>query len=551
MASLATDESDDTTEKGKRLVTCGRNGDLELAKKLLAEGVDVNAKDKYWTALILAARRGHKDIVELLLEQENIDINAKDNYGNTALMWAAYRGHKDIAEMLLEQENIDINAKDNNGSTALISAAQEGHKEVVELLEAAEKEAAVLTLQRWARCILAKRQAHKEAEMAKKSPSSPSQSRKTYYIGEKKKELNLKRNYLQGHIEDMLVTLANVSDEEIKTGKQRSKEKEILLQGKGFLLNKRLFQGGDRTYFLSHASNLGKTDVEKKIILYRLIILEKVEFNFEKDWKNIKQNLRDCIGNNNECKVYPGDEPEAALQKIMTDFKFDNAATMMEELKQEKKRKPSLDESAIFVEGDEYELMNDLGLNVTKDDTFEGAGMLSVSTPEAPTPSKTFETEDEFDFEEEDFGGLTEDMLTNMDTVSENMSESFSELSFEDRVRRVVGEKNKKGAKTTKSSEKRNKLRTRDRDLSNSLRNLRSNKAHDENEMLRKESERKALTMSIKTETDVKEKQRYISRLAKAEAAIATLQNRIDTLDAQIGKAVNKQIEIAKELNNL
>ena len=68
--------------------------------------------------------------MKILVEQEGIDINAKDNfhYNNlifqnniwcffklfkTALMIAYLKGHTKIVKILVEQEGIDINAKNN------------------------------------------------------------------------------------------------------------------------------------------------------------------------------------------------------------------------------------------------------------------------------------------------------------------------------------------------------------------------------------------------------------------------------------------------------
>ena len=42
--------------------------------------------------LIEAAKSGDDEIVKLLIENEEVDVNAKDDYGYTALCYAALKG---------------------------------------------------------------------------------------------------------------------------------------------------------------------------------------------------------------------------------------------------------------------------------------------------------------------------------------------------------------------------------------------------------------------------------------------------------------------------
>ena len=54
-----------------------RDGHIEVVKKHLAAGVNVNAMNKYgWTPLHEAVTGGHKDIAELLIAK-GADVNVK------------------------------------------------------------------------------------------------------------------------------------------------------------------------------------------------------------------------------------------------------------------------------------------------------------------------------------------------------------------------------------------------------------------------------------------------------------------------------------------
>ncbi|POM80749.1 Serine/threonine protein Kinase [Phytophthora palmivora] len=80
-----------------------------------------------WTALIVAAKEGHRDVVRFLVNDDKADVNAKDKYGWTALIGAAKEGHYDIVRFLVNDGGADVNIKNNKGWTALMGAAKEGH----------------------------------------------------------------------------------------------------------------------------------------------------------------------------------------------------------------------------------------------------------------------------------------------------------------------------------------------------------------------------------------------------------------------------------------
>ena len=103
----------------KSLHRSAEEGDIEAVKEHLAAGTDKNVRAGKWgdTPLHRAAFWGYKEIVELLINNE-VDVNAKDDYGCTPLHDAAEYSHFEIAEMLIGR-GPDMNALDNNGDTPL------------------------------------------------------------------------------------------------------------------------------------------------------------------------------------------------------------------------------------------------------------------------------------------------------------------------------------------------------------------------------------------------------------------------------------------------
>jgi ankyrin repeat protein len=101
-------------------VNMARQGDISTMKLFLAAGINPNVEDNLFhreTALMVAAGKGHTEIVKLLLEMgANPDI--QNDFNGTALLNAAKEGHTESLRLILEAD-LEIDAKDIHGATAL------------------------------------------------------------------------------------------------------------------------------------------------------------------------------------------------------------------------------------------------------------------------------------------------------------------------------------------------------------------------------------------------------------------------------------------------
>jgi len=101
-------------------------GELQMARKLLLAGADPNAKvgRDNWTCLMEAIRRNHEAVVDLLLAQPSIEVNAKNNKNGTALHFACRTrtGNIAILSKLLAVPGILVNERDSDGWTPIMLA---------------------------------------------------------------------------------------------------------------------------------------------------------------------------------------------------------------------------------------------------------------------------------------------------------------------------------------------------------------------------------------------------------------------------------------------
>ncbi len=114
-----------------RLVRAIIDNNLKAVIELIAQGANVNAADcQKSTPLMIAAYKGHTDIVALLLKNR-ANIHAANSDGNTPLIFAAQNGHKEAVELLLKS-GADFTAKNADNKTASELAKTQEIKEILE-----------------------------------------------------------------------------------------------------------------------------------------------------------------------------------------------------------------------------------------------------------------------------------------------------------------------------------------------------------------------------------------------------------------------------------
>jgi uncharacterized protein len=114
------------------LMIAAIRGHQDLVQAMLAKGAQVNRTG--WTALHYAASGGHSGIIRLLLEAHAY-IDAESPNGSTPLMMAAQYGSPESVKLLLE-EGADVTLKNRVGYDALEFAKLGNRPDSIEIIHA-------------------------------------------------------------------------------------------------------------------------------------------------------------------------------------------------------------------------------------------------------------------------------------------------------------------------------------------------------------------------------------------------------------------------------
>ena len=128
------------------LHSVAEHGHLKLMEFLLYTDSDINEEIDGYTPFIEACRKGHIEIVNLLINSSKkygIDLNYCGSYYHslTGFMHACFSGHVDIVKLMItssEKFGIDLNARskdwEDKGQTGFMWACNMGRTNVVKLM---------------------------------------------------------------------------------------------------------------------------------------------------------------------------------------------------------------------------------------------------------------------------------------------------------------------------------------------------------------------------------------------------------------------------------
>lgn len=112
-----------------------RSGKTDAVRFLKEYGADASqVDDDGRSAIDYANITGMAQMMDGTIEE---DVNKRDSYGNTPLHQSCYNGHSEMVKRMLQNENIEVDAMNDIGETPLHIAIREDNLHIAELLLAA------------------------------------------------------------------------------------------------------------------------------------------------------------------------------------------------------------------------------------------------------------------------------------------------------------------------------------------------------------------------------------------------------------------------------
>ena len=134
LVSHGADVHDITITNGTAFMFAILGNQRDMVEWLHAEGADINiVGSNGWTALTIAAAKGNADLLQWLLDRGAAG-QIRDVYRYTPLLRAVENGYIETASILLTLPDTDINAQDEYDNTALHHAVSSINIPMVKLL---------------------------------------------------------------------------------------------------------------------------------------------------------------------------------------------------------------------------------------------------------------------------------------------------------------------------------------------------------------------------------------------------------------------------------
>ncbi|XP_046554157.1 ankyrin-3-like isoform X2 [Haliotis rubra] len=112
-----------------------KEGNLQRVRGILDQSIaDIDKKGKDgMTPVMWAARRGHRDILDLLVKKD-ANLTLVDIVSNNILHWACRGGNVSMVKHIISMKTVDIKSKGRDGRTPLMYAARKGEYKIFQLL---------------------------------------------------------------------------------------------------------------------------------------------------------------------------------------------------------------------------------------------------------------------------------------------------------------------------------------------------------------------------------------------------------------------------------